>query len=88
MRSIGLAEVERAASRYNDAMAILTDNARLFQKITNHTTKGHYHNQRAMVLRSLATAEKRNDYFERAIKEYERADQQFELPTTQSFAAM
>ena len=56
---IGLAEVERASSRYNDALAILTDNARLFQKITNHTTKGHYHNQRAMVLRSLATAEKR-----------------------------
>jgi tetratricopeptide (TPR) repeat protein len=32
-----------------------------------------------MVLRSLATAEKRNDYFERAIKEYEQADQQFKL---------
>jgi tetratricopeptide (TPR) repeat protein len=76
---LGLAEVERATSRYNDAMAILTDNARVFQKITNHTTKGHYHNQRAMVLRSLATAEKRNDYFEQAIKEYQRADHQFEL---------
>lgn len=76
---IALAEVERASSRYNDAMTILTDNARLFQKITNHTTKGHYHNQRAMVLRSLATAEKRQDYFERAIREYERADQQFKL---------
>ena len=76
---IALAEVERASSRYNDAMAILTNNARLFQKITNHTTKGHYHNQRAMVLRSLATAEKRLDYFERAIREYEQADQQFKL---------
>ncbi len=76
---LGLAEVERASSRYNDAMAILTDNARLFQKITNHTTKGHYHNQRAMVLRSLATAEKRHDYFERAIREYEKADHQFKL---------
>ena len=70
---LGLAEVERASSRYNDAMAILTNNARLFQKITNHTTKGHYHNQRAMVLRSLATAEKSSDYFERAIREYERS---------------
>jgi len=76
---IALAEVERASSRFNDAMAILTNNARLFQKITNHTTKGHYHNQRAMVLRSLATAEKRHDYFERAIREYEEADQQFKL---------
>ncbi|HEX7773848.1 MAG TPA: helix-turn-helix domain-containing protein [Pyrinomonadaceae bacterium] len=76
---LGLAEVERASSRYNDAMVILTNNARLFQKITNHTTKGHYHNQRAMVLRSLATAEKRSDYFEQAIKEYQRADHQFEI---------
>ena len=76
---LGLAEVERASSRLNDAMSILTDNARLFQRITNHTTRGHYHNQRAMVLRSLATAEKRNDYFEQAIKEYQRADHQFEL---------
>jgi tetratricopeptide (TPR) repeat protein len=54
---IALAEVERASARYNDAMAILKNNARLFQKIKNHTTKGHYHNQLAMVLRSLATAE-------------------------------
>lgn len=76
---IALAEVERASARYNDAMAILKNNARLFQKIKNHTTKGHYHNQLAMVLRSLATAEKRNDYFEWAIKEYEQADQQFKL---------
>jgi tetratricopeptide (TPR) repeat protein len=76
---IALAEVERASARYNDAMAILTNNARLFQKIKNHTTKGHYHNELAMVLRSVATAEKRNDYFEWAIKEYEQADQQFKL---------
>lgn len=74
---IALAEVERASSRYNDALAVLKNNARLFEKITNHTTKGHYHNELAMVLRSLATAEKRNDYFEWAIKEYEQADQQF-----------
>lgn len=76
---IALAEVERASARYNDAMAILTNNARLFQNIKNHTTKGHYHNELAMVLRSVATAEKRNDYFEWAIKEYEQADQQFKL---------
>lgn len=84
---IALAEVERASSRYSDAMAILTNNARLFQKITNHTTIGHFHNQRAMVLRSVATAEKRNDYFEQAIKEYERADHQFGLAHNRVFRA-
>jgi len=84
---IALAEVERASSRYSDAMAILTNNDRLFQKITNHTTIGHFHNQRAMVLRSVATAEKRNDYFEQAIKEYERADHQFGLAHNRVFRA-
>lgn len=76
---IGLSVVEWSASRYNDSMNVLTENAHLFEKIRNHTTKGTYHNQLAMVLRSLATAEKRNDYFERAIKEYEKADHQFKL---------
>lgn len=85
---IALAEVERASSRYSDAMAILTNNARLFQKITNHTTIGHFHNQRAMILRSVATAEKRNDYFERAIQEYEQADHQFGLARNRVFRAI
>lgn len=76
---LGLSVVEWSASRYHDSMKVLTDNAYLFEKIRNHTTQGTYFNQLAMVLRSLATAEKRNDYFERAIKEYEKADQQFKL---------
>ena len=76
---LGLSVVEWSASRYYDSFQVLTDNAYLFEKIRNNTTKGTYHNQMAMVLRSLATAEKRNDYFERAIKEYEKADQQFKL---------
>ena len=76
---LGLSVVEWSASRYHDSLNILTDNAHLFEKIRNHTTKGTYHNQLAMVLRSLATAENRGDYFERAIKEYEQADHQFKL---------
>lgn len=76
---LGLSVVEWSASRYHDSMNVLTDNAHLFVKIGNHTTKGTYHNQLAMVLRSLATAERRNDYFERAIKEYEKADDEFKL---------
>src|SRR2546422_2854099 len=49
---LGLAVVEWSASRHGDALKILTDNALLFKKITNHTTKGTYHNQLAMVLRN------------------------------------
>jgi len=72
-----LAILEWSASRYSDAFKILNDNARLFKKITNHAVKGNYHNQLAMVLRNLATSEKRDDYFQRAINEYLEADHHF-----------
>jgi tetratricopeptide (TPR) repeat protein len=54
-----LATVEWSASRYNVALGILVDNQSLFNKIPNHTTRGNYHNELAIVLRNLATAEKR-----------------------------
>lgn len=76
---LGLAVVEWSASRYNEALRILTENASLFNKITNHATKGSYHSQLAMVLRKLAPPEKRDDYFMRAINEYEEADHHFKL---------
>jgi tetratricopeptide (TPR) repeat protein len=84
---LGLSVVEWSASRPNEALKILTDNAALFAKITNHTFKGFYHNQLAMILRGLATEEKRADYFHRAIKEYERADQEFKLARNTVFRA-
>lgn len=74
-----LAIVECAASRYDDALKILSENAPLFNKIHNHAIIGAYHNQIAMVLRRLATPENRNDYFQRAIHAYEKADAHFKL---------
>ena len=76
---LGLSVVEWSASRYDESWRILTSNATLFKKITNHTLKGYYHNQSAMTLRALATERKRNDYFQRAIKHYEEADYHFTL---------
>ncbi|HVQ35966.1 MAG TPA: helix-turn-helix domain-containing protein, partial [Pyrinomonadaceae bacterium] len=76
---LGLAVVEWSASRYNEACRILTENVSLFNKITNHATKGAYHSQLAMVLRELAPSENRDDYFMRAVKEYEEADHHFKL---------
>jgi tetratricopeptide (TPR) repeat protein len=72
-----LAIVECSASRYNDALKILTDHGTLFKKITNHAVTGAYHNQLAMVLRKLAGAQNTNNYFQRAIREYEEADAHF-----------
>src|SRR5437762_1008436 len=46
---------------------------------SNHTTQGAYHSQIAIVLRNLATPENRNEYFRRAINEYEKAAHHFKL---------
>lgn len=82
-----LTTVECSAARYYEALKILNDNAALFQKLTNHTTKGSYHSELAIILWSLATAEKSQDYLRQAIKEYERADYQFKLARNIVFRA-
>lgn len=74
---LGLSIVEWSASRYEKALDILTQNESLFRKIKNHTLKGTYHNQVAMVLRKLATAENRTGQFLKIIKQYEEADNHF-----------
>ena len=75
-----LSSVEWAESRYNEALTILTDNASLFDKITNHTLKGTYHNQLGIMLEEIgAAAKKRSNYFQRAIQEYHAADEEFRL---------
>lgn len=60
-------------------MKILEENAVLFKKIPNHTLRGTYHNQLALVLRNLATEGKNSDFIQRAIREYEEADNEFKL---------
>jgi tetratricopeptide (TPR) repeat protein len=82
-----LTTVEWTAGRYYEALGILTDNSTLFQKLRNHTVKGSYHTEFAIVLRNLATAEKRDDYFHQAIEEYEAADHHFRLARNPIFRA-
>jgi tetratricopeptide (TPR) repeat protein len=82
-----LTVVECSAARYHEALGILTENAALFQRVTNHTTKGTYHTEFAIILRSLATAEKRDEYFQQAISEYKQADREFKLARNVVFRA-
>jgi len=84
---IFLAAVEWSASRYGHSLKLLTENASLFRKIPNHTIKGTYHNQLAMVLRKLVTVENRAEYFRRIIREYEEADHHFKLARNALFRA-
>ena len=75
-----LSFVECAESRYKEVLRILTENAGLFERITNHTFKGTYHNQIGITFRAIASASKRRrDYYQRAINEYRAADEEFKV---------
>ena len=82
-----LAILEWSASRHDDARKILTENASLFEKISNHAIKGNYHNQLALVLRELGSALKSDDYFRKAIRAYQQADHHFKLARNTVFRA-
>jgi len=73
-----LAVVESASGRYNEALGILTDSARLFDESNNDALKGKFHNDLACVLTNLSKAERRSDYTDRAIIEYTAASHHFE----------
>ncbi|HEY6189588.1 MAG TPA: tetratricopeptide repeat protein [Pyrinomonadaceae bacterium] len=69
--------VECSAACYQDALKVLREAAPLFEKITSHTLKGSYHNQLALVYRTLAEAGQRA-YLDQAFIEYTAASFHFE----------
>lgn len=82
-----LTVVECSATRHHEALAILTDNATLFQRLTNHTIKGIYHTELAIILRNLSASEKRDEYLRRAVREFEKADQEYKAAHNLVFRA-
>lgn len=82
-----LSTVECAAARFHEALELLDNNEALFQKVTNHTIKGGYHSEMAIVLRNLGTTENRPAYFHRAINEYKKAENEFKLAHHQLYRA-
>lgn len=73
-----LAIVERSAREHNKALQILIKSAPLFEKITNNTIKGSYHNNLANLWENLGNSESREDYTDRAFIEYAAASYHFE----------
>ncbi len=69
-----LADVEHSAARYYDVLKILTDNRAVFASIRHLLVKASYHNELAITLRTIGTAENRPDYFQRALAEYRAAE--------------
>jgi tetratricopeptide (TPR) repeat protein len=82
-----LTTIEWTAGRYCEALSMLENNAHLFQKASNHTTQGAYHNQMAIILRNLATPDNRDEYFQRAIHEYKEAARHFKLARNPIYGA-
>jgi len=82
-----LTTVECKAGRFREALELLNDNEALFRKITNHTIKGGYHTELAIILRNLATIENRPEYFRRATNEYKKAEDEFRLAHNPIFRA-
>jgi tetratricopeptide (TPR) repeat protein len=82
-----LSTVEWTASRPNIALNILTENSSLFEKLSNHATKGNYHNELAIVFRHLANAENKFENLRKAVAEFQKADTQFKLARNRTFRA-
>jgi tetratricopeptide (TPR) repeat protein len=69
--------VEWGATRHHESLRILTEAAPLFEKINKSVVKGSYHNQLAIIFRTLTEAGT-SDYLDRAFIEYEAASFHFE----------
>jgi tetratricopeptide (TPR) repeat protein len=82
-----LAAVESFSGRYNDSLRILLDSAELFERSVSDALKGKFHNERACALTSLAQAERRSDYTDRAVIEYTAASHHFERAGHASYRA-
>ena len=82
-----LTVLERSAARYREAKKILTGNSALFQRVPNHTLRGGYHSELAIILRNLARLEKRDEYLTQAVSEFQQADQEFKVARNPVFRA-
>ncbi len=82
-----LAVVESSAGRYSDTLRLLTETGPLFVEVANDALQGGFHNELALVLRRLGTAERRQDYLDRAIIEYTAAVYHFERARHERYVA-
>ena len=70
--------VEIAARRLNEALRVFDESSSLVEQSKDHALKGTFHNQRAVLFKKLAKAERRDDYADRALIEYAAASFHFE----------
>jgi CheY-like chemotaxis protein len=73
-----LATVEKVSNRLNDSLHLLKQAAPLFDACGNHSIRGRFHNSYANLLVVLGQGERRPDYIDQALIEYEAASFHFE----------
>jgi CheY-like chemotaxis protein len=78
--------VEISENKYRDAHAILDEAEPLFEGCGD-AVKGRWHGQKALVLRRLATAERRPDYADRAIIEFTAAIYHYDRAKHERYSA-
>jgi CheY-like chemotaxis protein/tetratricopeptide (TPR) repeat protein len=78
--------VEIWEGRYHDAWDVL-EKAEPFFESCGDALKGKWHGQRALVLRRLATSERRSDYADRAIIEFTAAIYHYERAKHERYSA-
>ncbi|HEX8475171.1 MAG TPA: response regulator [Pyrinomonadaceae bacterium] len=72
------AMVEKATCRFDAALRFLVEAKPLFKQIQTHALKGKFHNELGTVLEKLGQLERRQDYIDRALLEFEAARFHFE----------
>lgn len=84
---LGAAVVEWASANLDESRRILSNNSSLFRKISHHGTKAAYHNQVALVFRSLSEPRGDRDCLLKAIDAYKEADFHLKLARNNDFRA-
>lgn len=64
------AVIEKLAKQFEDALNIFMSAAPLFETTVNHTLKGRFHNEFAIVLENLGAIQNSVEYLDRALIEY------------------
>ncbi|HEY0079421.1 MAG TPA: tetratricopeptide repeat protein [Pyrinomonadaceae bacterium] len=80
--------VECAAGKYNAALDILKDAARLLNESRNDVLKGSLHNLYAVTLQRMGSLEGHTDYYDQAIIEYTAAVHHYKQARHERFAAI
>jgi tetratricopeptide (TPR) repeat protein len=79
--------VEISENRYSDALNVLKEAESVFES-AGDALKGRWHGQKGLILRRLATAERRADYADRAIIEFTAAIYHYEQARHERYCAL